>query len=242
MILFFDGQAQIYFGVKAGANATQVAYDSEVYKKFYDSNIQPGLTGGIVFLVENKERYGFYTEFLYSLKRKSIVSHANDYETNNATYHFIDVPVMFRMKFEQKKFNWFLQLGPEISYWLGGKGSFEVYQPDRDVVATYDYHIHFGDEQTTSDYMNVEEANRLQIGLAFGGGFIWELNNANYLSLDLRYSFGNTFMGGYESGSIPNIGLVDNFEYTNNVLSVSGVYYFDIREKSRLSKNKYRKK
>jgi hypothetical protein len=49
-------------------------------------------------------------------------------------------------------------------------------------------------------------------------------------------------MGGYESGSIPNIGLVDNFEYTNNVLSVSAVYYFDILEKMRLSKNKYRRK
>ena len=59
--------------------------------------------------------------------------------------------------------------------------------------------------------------------------------------LDLRYTLGHTYMGGFESGSIPNIALVDNFEHTNNVFSISAVYYFDILEKSRLSKNKYRK-
>ena len=89
--------------------------------------------------------------------------------------------------------------------------------------------------------MNVEEANRVQVGFAFGGGLIWDLNNANYIALDVRYTIGHTYMGGYESGSIPNIGLEDNFEYTNNVLSVSAVYFFNILEKAKLSKNKYRK-
>ncbi len=234
-----DGYGQTYLGFKAGVNATQISFNSEVYKKFYDSEIVPGITGGIVFLMENRDKYGFYTEFLYSIKRKSVVSHANDYESNKANYHFIDVPVMFRVKFKEKRFNWFLQFGPEISYWLGGNGAFKVYQPNRDVFTTYEYKIHFGNEQNTFEYMNVEDANRLQLGLAFGGGFIWDLNSANYLSLDMRFSLGNTFMGGYESGSIPNSGLVDNFEYTNNVLSVSAVYYFDIQEKFRLSKNKY---
>ena len=85
------------------------------------------------------------------------------------------------------------------------------------------------------------EANRLQLGLALGSGFTWDLKNGNYISLDLRYTFGHTFIGGFESASLPNIGLVDNMEHTNNVASVSAVYYFDIREKARLSKNKYRK-
>lgn len=239
--IFLGGYAQTYFGFKAGVNATKVSFENEDYRKFYDTKIKPGYTAGAIFLIENKKKYGLYTEFLYSVKGKSIVSHANDYETNKATYQYLDFPVMFRMKFKQSKFNWFLQLGPEISYWLSGKGAFEVYDPNRDVIITYEYKINFGEPQNTSDYMNVEEANRLQIGLALGGGFIWDLNNANYILFDMRFSLGHTFMGGYESGSIPNIGLVDNFEYTNNVLSVSAVYYFDIQKKMRLSKNKYRK-
>jgi len=77
------------------------------------------------------------------------------------------------------------------------------------------------------------------LGLCFSGGMTWKLKNANYLAVDVRYSMGHTYKGGYESASIPNIGLVENFEYTNDVLSASLVYYFDILEKLRLSKNKY---
>ena len=239
--IFLGGYAQTYFGFKAGANATLVSFESEVYQKFYNSKIKPGFTAGAIFLIENKEKYGLYTEFLFTVKGKSIVSDANDYETNKAAYQFLEFPVMFRMKFHQPKFDWFLQLGPEISYWLNGKGTFEVYDPNRDVIVTYDYKINFDEPQNTIDYMNVEDANRVQLGLALGGGLIWDLNSGNYISMDMRFTFGHTFMGGYESGSIPNVGLTDNFEYTNNVLSISAVYYFDIMEKIRLSKNKYRK-
>ena len=235
-------EAQIFFGFKAGANATKISFDSERYQKFYDTKYIPGFTAGAVFLIENKEKYGLYTEFLYSVKGKSVESHANDFETNKANYHFLDFPVLFRIKFEERKFRWFLQLGPEIGYWLSGKGAFTVYEPDRDVITTYNYTVNFGERKNTSDYLNVDEANRLQLGLALGGGFLWDLKNGNFVSLDLRYTFGHTFMGGYESGSIPNIGLTDNLEHTNNVASVSVVYYFDILEKVRLSKNKYRKR
>lgn len=237
--IFLGGYAQTYIGFKVGANATKVSFESEVYQKFYSSNIKPGYAAGAVFLIENKERYGLYTEFLYSVKGKSVVSNANDYETNKATYQYLAFPVMFRMKFKQTKYNWFLQLGPELSYWLAGNGAFEVYDPNRDVINTYEYKINFDEPQPTSDYMNVEDANRVQLGVALGGGLIWDLENGNYVSMDMRFTFGHTFMGGYESGNIPNIGLTDNFEHTNNVLSVSAVYYFDIREKMRLSKNKY---
>ena len=175
------------------------------------------------------------------MKGKSVVSHANDYETNNATYQYLEFPVLFRVKFKQQKFDWFLQLGPEINYWLGGKGAFEVYEPDRDVISTYEYTVNLGEQKNSSDYLNVEDANRIQLGLALGGGLIWDLKNGNYISFDARYTFGHTYMGGYETASIPNIGLVDNLEYTNNVASISAVYYFDIMEKIRLSKNKYRK-
>lgn len=234
--VFSIGYAQMYFGFKAGANASKSSFYNEDYQKFYDSKIKPGFTAGAVFLIENNEKYGLYTEIAYSVKGKSIVSHANDYETNTATYHFIDVPIMFRMKFQQQKFNWFLQFGPDASYWLSGKGVFEVYDPNRDLINNYEYKINFGEPEISSEYMNVDEANRLQLGLAIGGGFIWDLKNANYISFDMRFSFGHSFMGGYESGTIPNIGLVDNFEHTNNVLGLSAVYYFNILEKVRLGK------
>ena len=236
--------AQTFIGLKAGANATKISFDSELYKnkKFYDTNFKPGFTVGGVFLMENKEKYGFTVAFLYYVKGKSVDSNADDYETHRANYHYFDLQILFRMKFNQSKFRWFLQLGPELSYWLGGKGKFTVYEQDRDVFTTYEYAINFGDPKSSSDYLNAQGgAHRLQLGLAIGGGFIWELSKGNFLSLDLRYTFGHTFMGDYESASIPGVGLVDNMEHTNNVASVSVVYYLDILEKIRLN-NKYRRK
>ena len=235
--------SQTFIGLKAGANATRISFDSEKYTSFYKTNFKPGFTVGGIFLMENKEKYGLNVEFLYSMKGKSVDSHANDYETNRANYHYLDVPVLFRVKFAPSKLKWFLQLGPEVSYWLGGKGEFTVYESDRDVITSYEYTINFGEPKNSSEYLNAQGgANRLQLGLAMGGGFIWELDRGNFIALDLRYTFGHTFMGPYESVSIPNIGLVDNMEHTNNVASISLVYYMDILEKFKLSKNKYRRK
>lgn len=236
------GNCQTFFGVKGGVNATNISYNNKVYKELYDTKFDLGFSGGLVFLIENKEKYGLYTEFLYATKGKKVESHANDYVTNEATYQFIEVPLMFRVKFKQPKYSWFLQLGPELNYWLGGKGEFTMYEADRNETVTYEYKVNFGGPENSFDYMNVDEVNRLQLGLAFGGGVIFELKNSNFLSLNLRFTYGHSYMGGYNSGSIPNIGLVDNFEYTNNVLSVSTVYYFDIMESVRLSKNKYRRR
>ena len=88
------GQAQTFFGLKAGANATRVKFESDVYEKHYDVNIKPGFTAGAVFLIENKEKYGLYAEFLYSMKGKSVDSHANNYVSNVAYYHYLDFPVL----------------------------------------------------------------------------------------------------------------------------------------------------
>ena len=235
--------AQTFLGLKAGANATRIKFDNEVYRDFYDTNYKPGFSVGGVFLMENKEKYGLNVEFLYSVKGKSVDSRANDYLSNTANYHYLDLPILFRIKFNQSKLKWFLQLGPEVNYWLGGKGEFAVYEPDRDVISKYAYTINFGEPISSAEYLNVHgESNRLQLGLSIGGGFSWKLDRGNYLLLDLRYTFGHSYMGAYESASIPNIGLVDNLEHTNNVASISLVYYIDILEKLRLSKNKYQRK
>ena len=145
-VLAYLTQAQTFFGFKVGANATKISYVSDVYKKFYDTNFKPGFTGGLVLLLETKDKYGLYSELLYSVKGKSVTSHANDYETNRANYHYIDIPVLFRVKFKEKRFGWFVQAGPEINYWLGGNGEFQVYQPDRNTVSTHPYTINFGEE------------------------------------------------------------------------------------------------
>ena len=201
----FEAYAQTYFGFKAGVNASKAYFDNEVYEKYYSTKVKPGFTAGAIFLIENKKKYGLYAEFLYSQKGKIVESTANDYETNTATYQYLDFPVLFRLKFDQAKIGWYLQLGPQVSYWLSGKGSFEVYQEDRDITVNYDYTINFDEPKRSSEYMNVTDANRTQIGLAVGGGVIWDMKSANYLLLDMRFTFGHTYMGQGPFGGQPGV-------------------------------------
>jgi len=240
VVIITNANSQSYFGFKAGLNATRVSYVNEVYKEYYRPGVKPGYTGGLVVFLEHKNKFGLYTEFLYSMKGKYVESDANDYVSNSATYNYIDVPILFRVKFNQKKAGWYLQFGPEFNYWLGGKGTFKVYEPDRDTYTNYDYKVNFGEPIYESDYLNTTDENRLQLGICASAGMTWEMKNANYLALDLRFSMGHTFIGGYETASLPNLGIEENFEYTNNVLSASFIYYFDILEKARLGKNKYK--
>ncbi len=232
--------SQSYFGLKAGLNATRVSYVDEVYKEYYSPGVKPGYTGGLVLFLEHKKKFGLYTEFLYSMKGKYVESDANDYESNTATYNYLDFPILFRVKFNHKKAGLYLQFGPEFNYWLGGKGTFKVYEPDRDTYTYYDYKVNFGEPVYETEYLNTPDANRLQLGICVSSGMTWEMKNANFLALDVRFSMGHTFQGGYETASLPNIGIEENFEYTNNVLSTSLIYYFDILEKARLGKNKYK--
>ncbi len=241
-ILHETAYSQSYLGLKAGVNATRAAFGDSEYKDLHSSQYKPGFTGGMVYIMHNEKNFGLTAEVTYSQKGKYIKSDDNVYETNKATYHFIDIPVMFRYKFKQRRFDWYVQLGPELNFWMGGKGTFSVYEPDRDIIIDYDYKIDFGNKEFASDIMNVENPNRTQIGVAMGGGMSWDLENGNNLALDFRFSLGNTYMAGPEGGSIPGLGLVDYFQFSNNVLSLSAIYYFDILEKAKLTKNKYNKK
>jgi hypothetical protein len=235
------GYSQIYLGLKAGGNATKSVFeDEETYNNFNESFFKPGFTAGGMFYIENKKRYGLCIEALYSVKGRKVESKANSYEKNSATYSYLDFPLLFRVNFPTRYFKWYLNAGPEVNYWLRGKGAFEVFDASRSVTTVYDYEVNFGEPKTSLDYLNVSEAERLQFSFAFGGGFIWELKSADYVSLDFRFSLGHTFMGDRAGSSIPNIGQTENFESTNNVISVSGVYYIDLMKKMTFWKNKYR--
>ncbi len=52
---------------------------------------------------------------------------------NSARYNYIDMPINYTVDFrgkigKSKEFKYFLGIGPNISYWLGGKG--KLYNTD----------------------------------------------------------------------------------------------------------------
>ncbi len=225
--LFVDhAEAQVFIGLKAGTNIGKNVYENEVYKKYHESIWTPGFTGGVVLNVERKKKYGLSIEMLYSSKGRTVNSTANDYEKNSATYSFLDFPVLFRYYFIQHHSRWYINAGPELNWWLSGKGYIDVYDQEQGTV-TYDYQINFGEPKGSYDYMNVTDPRRIQVSVAVGAGFQWELKNSDYIGLDFRASFGQSYWGPYDGGEIPSVAITDNFEFTNNLIELSVVYVID---------------
>ncbi len=235
--------SQIELGVRLGANASRSVFDDNVYKKFNDSKYKIGYQAGIVAVFENnkKDKYALLTELYYSKIGRKVSSSGNEFTANTASYNYLHMPIMFRMRFKTNYFDWYMSVGPQISYWLGGKGVYEVFDPNYQLITSYDYVINFDEPIDDFGYMNMlDEYNRWQLGLSVGTGILLELNDADRIALDLRYYFGHTYLGEKEGGYIPNSGLDDNFESTNQSLELSVMYTFDIYQKARYVKNKYK--
>jgi len=245
-VLFFlicsFSHAQVEVGLRVGANESRSVFDNEVYKKFNKSKYKAGYLVGIVAVFENpkKEKYALQTEIYFSKMARRIKSSGNDFTENTAFFNYLHLPILFRVRFQYEYFDWYLILGPQISYWLGGEGVYDVYDPNYNLVNSYDYKINFDEPVEEFGYMNVSDFNKIQLGLSIGGGLLFELNDADRIAVDLRYYFGHTYLGVNDGGYIPFTGLTDNYESTNQSLELSVIYTFDIYQKLRYVKNKYK--
>jgi len=232
---------QIDLGIRVGANASRSIFDDKVYKSFNNSHYKPGYLAGIVAVFNNEnDKYALQTELYYSRIGRKIESEGNTFQENIAAYNYIHLPVMFRMRFKLGYFDWYALLGPQISYWFGGKGEYRVFDNSRQNVFVYDYKINFDEPVQEFGYLNVTDHNSIQLGLSLGVGVLYELNETDRAIIDLRYYFGHSYMGEEEGGEIPNSGIFENFQSTNQSIELSLIYSFDIYNKIKYMRNQYR--
>ncbi len=236
--------SQVEMGLRLGANVSRSTFDNDIYKKFTNSNLKFGkLLGGIVFVFENpkKDKYALQTEFYVEQIGRNVKVNGSfgDFTLNRAVYNYIHWPMMFRMRFKSSGFDFYALLGPQVSYWLGGKGVITRYDQSRNTYNKYDYKINFGEPIDDFGNMNMVDFNRWQLGISLGGGALYEINDVSRVAIDVRLYLSHTYMGTKESGVIPKLGFTDNFESTNQVLEVSVIYTFDFYQMIKYAKNKY---
>ena len=123
------------YGIKAGFNASWVRVDDDPdYRKATKIAPVPGFNVGAAFSFKLKKRYFLHAELLYSTKGQWLTE--NDLEPDlydeKVTYNYIDLPltynIYFNGKLNVKKFKWYVGIGPNFSYWLGGKGTLKHYE------------------------------------------------------------------------------------------------------------------
>lgn len=247
--------AQILIGPVAGPQVSWVSYDRNSNSKgLYKQTPVYGFHAGIGVSFRVHKRFFLSTAFLYSTKGKYLEGKEDKLLKFSNRYNYIDVPMIYTVEFlhkvgKVKQYKFFFGIGPNVSYWLGGKGYIENSQLNEMIIDRINFKTVFDKDENDYDEneMNVQGANRFQFGLNFATGFVFEPLGYQKVSLTIRYELG----GSYLSPDNPGTFRLTN-EYKDDLRThvqgfrVSASYLIDLRNeeskkgKSTINKRKLR--
>lgn len=240
---------KLTLGVRAGATTSISAFGDVDDKENFTNKWKPGFFASGLVNFPLKNNFSMQTEFGYA-QRGRIVEFNEDTWINESTYHYIDGSMLLRKSFPLKwaediRGTWFFNLGPRISYWMGGKGevtSGGFYFDDNGVRqisrgGSYEYKIKFEPapvEPASPDFnvMYLNDINRWMFGLDFGVGLDAPTTALQRFVFEVRFTSGHTFYGTRNSAFNRTLGFNDNLRANEKIISVSIDYtlYKDLRD------------
>ncbi|MEO1051547.1 MAG: outer membrane beta-barrel protein [Bacteroidota bacterium] len=244
--------AQVFVGPKVGFQASQAIFEDKSNLDELDVDPVLGYSLGAVVAFKIRKSFFLHTEYIYSRKGKQIKGTSDPLLDHRVVYDHFDIPILLRTNFKSKVggsrfFDWFVLAGPNVSYWLGGRGeiaSSELIEQDFNFI---NYTIAFEEQGEDIEVFGLTDVNRLQLGLNLGFGVAFEPSPLEQLVLDFRVEIGHTFIGSNEQSNLPVVLLDyrDDLRATNNALKISLAYVFGFKpEESKKGKstNKFRPK
>jgi hypothetical protein len=233
--------AQLYIGPTLGSQYSWVTFNSS--DKNYDVKIKPkfGFNGGATISFRVHKRFFLTSSILYSTKGKKVTGITDSDLRHNVTYRFIDVPVIYSVDFKAKvgkdaQFKYFFGIGPNLSYWLGGKGTLyngDLNEHQKPEIA---FKIVFNKDAATlpENRMTVNGANRIQLGLNLAAGFSLEPVPDQKFLFVARYEVGHSFFSDGDGGNFySNIIYKDKLRSRSQGLRVSLTYMLDLKTRER---------
>jgi hypothetical protein len=216
-------------GVKAGFLGLKSVYGDKDERKLVDDKIKWGYYGAGFISFPLKNHYTCVIETGFSQKGRKVFFDNGD-SKNFATYYFLDEVLLLRRHFKLNlgkniPADWFINVGPHVSYWLGGKGT--VGASDNDGTA---YKIKFIDESLLGDFntMYMIDANRWLFGLDLGIGMTAPIKSTQRVMAELRFTWGHTYYGGEFTANYNWSNFYDkNLKANEKVLSLTIGYMWD---------------
>lgn len=232
-------QAQLLIGLKGGLQVSKVIFHDKENLDSYKSKEILGFNGGFAVTLKVKDNFYLYSELAYAQKGKKIKGKIDQLLKHKAVYNHIELPLLFRLTFnakykKSKDFTWYVNTGPNLSYWLNGRGKLQsselLLENDVDQI---DYSLTFNKKETNDNTVDIQQANRLQLGLIFGGGLVFQPDPNKIVVVDARLELGHTFAGGENSVEFPYFlfDYKDDLRAVNAGLRFSVAYLFDVKIK-----------
>jgi len=243
----FTSSAQVLIGPVVGAQYNFSTYDDKTYKDLYSVRYGFSYHAGLSVALRVQKTFFLQTAVLYNERQKVMEGKLDPLFYLKVKNQFIDVPVLFTKEVKakigaDKYYKWYLGIGPNISYWLAGKGElmnselneYEISPPDYKI----EYRVAFGKDPAieSPEEMIVQKPNRFQLGLNFSAGVIFEPENLNKIMVTVRYQLGHSFMSQESKGVFGYPGQLyyeDDLRMRNHSLNLSLFYFIDLKTSER---------
>jgi hypothetical protein len=192
---------KILIGIKGGGTTSQIRFYPSVDQLFYN-----GYTGGVAFKIITERHVGIQAEVNYTQKGwRELVSEGLEYSRR---LNYIDIPFMTHVSLGKKRFGFFFNIGPSLSFLLSEEEMLN------------------SEELTVSDiagpglYYSQPLDNKVDFQFTLGVGARLELKGGNAMELEAR---------GY--ASLPNIFDTKKYTYQsaqNQLATVTLSYLFSL--------------
>ena len=238
-LLWFQASSQILVGPIAGANYSWTSFANKDLKDSYKMIPTFGfhVGGHLAFKVRN--RFFLHTSILYATKGREIEGKDDILLRNFERYSYIDMPVSYTVDFkgkigDNKEFKYFLGIGPNISYWLGAKGTLFNSDLEENNIGEVSYNAVYKKpiENQQQDEMNVQEPNRFQFGLNFVAGMVLEPAPRQRIMLSFRYELGHSYLAKTD-GTFLDTYYQSPLRSRNQGFRVSLAYLIDLKVEER---------
>jgi len=237
VVTFFNSaKGQILFGPNVGVQYSWTSFGDKEVKASYKIRPVFGYHAGVGASIRVRNRFFLTSSLLYSTKGKVLTGIDDKLLRHEASYRFIEMPIVYSVDFKARmggnhEFKYFLGIGPNISYWLGGKGT--LYNSDyfENNIPEVKYKIVFNkDENSVGDNeMAVEKANRVMLGLNLAAGLAFEpMPNQKFVFM-LRYEFGHSYFSADHNGYFADTYYQDLLRSRSQGGRVSLLYLVDTR-------------
>ena len=232
--------SQILVGPVLGGGVSWVSFHEKESRQFYKQTPVLSFMGGIGLSFQVRKNFYMHTAALYSRKGENLSSNVDPDLKQKEIYHFIDVPIVFAREFKinlghNKVVKWYAGIGPNIGYWLNGKGSMINNQLKEDGFGAIDYKIAFkGTDNPDPSRVYVTDANRFQLGLNLATGWVFEPVGLQKIYFNIRYELGHTYISKSGLEAFPGINdYSGDMKARNMGLKMSVSYLIDLKPAER---------
>lgn len=237
--MYTPASGQVLVGPVAGANYSWTSFSDKDLKDAYRVSPVFGFHAGGHLAFKVQRRFFLHASLVYASKGRLLEGKLDTKLRNSAHYHYIDMPISYTVDFKSKvgrskEFKYFLGIGPNISYWLNGKGTLFNSEFDENNQGELSYKTAFkkAPANQKASEMSIAEPNRFQLGLNFVAGVVLEPAPRQRIMVSVRYELGHSYLA-KTTGIFLDTYFQDPLQSRNQGFRISLAYLIDLKTEER---------